>query len=122
GVPPPGTDRAGAARAGPDARGGEADGCLRRSVRPVGQAGRGAVPARQADQGPVEGALEEGDRAMNVHLERLARRVLRGPLFLAAPLTRFAESHRLDDEGLAARLGCDRDTLTHLRLCRNPDP
>ena len=59
---------------------------------------------------------------MNVHLERLARRVLRDPLFLAATLTRIAESHRLDDEGLATRLGCDRDTLTHLRLCRNPDP
>jgi hypothetical protein len=59
---------------------------------------------------------------MTTPLERLARRVESDPFFLAAPLARFAESERLDDEALAVRLGCDQDTLTRLRLCRNPEP
>jgi hypothetical protein len=58
---------------------------------------------------------------MSIPLERLARRVQSDAFFLAAPLARYAESQRLDDHALAARLGCDGDTLTHLRLCRNPD-
>jgi hypothetical protein len=44
------------------------------------------------------------------------------PLFLAAPLARYAESHALDDDALAARLGCPRAVLTDLRLCLNPHP
>lgn len=59
---------------------------------------------------------------MNTHLERLARRVQSDPFFLAAPLACYADSERLNDDALAARFGCDRDTLTHLRLCRTPDP
>jgi hypothetical protein len=55
-------------------------------------------------------------------LESLARRVARNPLFLAAPLARFAERHRLDDEALATQLGCRPEVLTDLRLCRNPHP
>jgi hypothetical protein len=58
---------------------------------------------------------------MSTPLARLAQRVQSDPFFLAAPLARYAESQRLDDAALAARLGCDEDTLTHLRLCRNPD-
>lgn len=58
---------------------------------------------------------------MSTPLEQLARRVRPDPFFLAAPLARYAESHQLDDDALAARLGCDRDALTHLRLCRNPE-
>jgi len=59
---------------------------------------------------------------MSTHLESLARRVQSDTFFLAAPLARYAESQQLNDEALAVRLGCDRDALTHLRLCRNPDP
>ncbi len=59
---------------------------------------------------------------MNTPLARLAQRVQADPFFLASVLAPYAESQRLDDDGLAARLGCDGDTLTHLRLCRNPDP
>src|SRR5580700_4252094 len=59
---------------------------------------------------------------MSESLKRLARRVRDDPLFVAAPLARFAESQRLDDAALAARLGCDVSVLTPLRLCRNPRP
>jgi len=59
---------------------------------------------------------------MSMHLDRLARRVMRDPFFLAAPLARYADSHRLDDAGLSAHLGCDLVALTQLRLCRTPDP
>jgi hypothetical protein len=55
-------------------------------------------------------------------LERLARRVAGDPFFLASVLARYAESHGLDDDALAARLDCSAETLMHLRLCRNPDP
>jgi hypothetical protein len=55
-------------------------------------------------------------------LDRLARRVLNDPFFLAAALTAFAESEGLDDAGLAARLGCELSVLTNLRLCRMPCP
>src|SRR5437660_261749 len=59
---------------------------------------------------------------MSDPLEPLARRVAQNPLFLAAPLARFAERHRLDDAGLATHLGCRPEVLTDLRLCRNPHP
>jgi hypothetical protein len=58
---------------------------------------------------------------MTKHLDRLAARVAQDPFFLAAVLQGFADSEQLDDAALAARIGCDRPTLTHLRLCRNPD-
>jgi hypothetical protein len=58
---------------------------------------------------------------MSTQLERLALRVQADPFFLASVLARYAESQSLDDHALATRLGCDGDTLTHLRLCRNPD-
>jgi hypothetical protein len=59
---------------------------------------------------------------MSAHLDRLARRVESDPFFLAAPLARYAASNRLDEDALAERLGCDRASLTHLRLCRSPEP
>ncbi len=59
---------------------------------------------------------------MTTPLERLAGRVQSDPFFLAAPLSLYAESQRLDDDALAVRLGCGRETLTQLRLCRNPEP
>jgi hypothetical protein len=57
---------------------------------------------------------------MNPHLEHLARRLPDAPDFLACALAGYARSERLDDTGLAARLGCPVQTLTHLRLCRCP--
>ena len=59
---------------------------------------------------------------MNAYLELLARRVADDPFFLAPVLNRFAHSEHLDDSALAARLGCDADALTRLRLCSNPPP
>jgi hypothetical protein len=59
---------------------------------------------------------------MNAHLDRLAGRLQSDPFFLAAPLACYAESQKVDDAALAGRIGCDLDTLTRLRLCRNPDP
>ncbi len=59
---------------------------------------------------------------MSEHVERLARRVQGDDFFLAAPLALYATNQQLDDTALAARLGCDAAALTHLRLCRNPDP
>lgn len=57
---------------------------------------------------------------MNPYLEHLAARLADAPDFLARALAEYARSERLDDAGLAARLGCPADTLTHLRLCRMP--
>jgi hypothetical protein len=42
------------------------------------------------------------------------------PDFLASALAEYARSEHLDDTGLAGRLGCSLETLTHLRLCRMP--
>jgi hypothetical protein len=59
---------------------------------------------------------------MSAYLNRLAQRVMRDRFFLAAPLARFAESHQMHDIALARHFRCDVDTLSKLRLCRNPDP
>lgn len=55
------------------------------------------------------------------HLEALARRLEGDPFFLACPLRLFANSEGLAEEELAARLGCSKETLVLLRLCRAPD-
>jgi hypothetical protein len=55
-------------------------------------------------------------------LKSVADRLAHNPLFLAAPLARYAGRHALDDAGLAERLGCPVERLTDLRLCRNPHP
>jgi hypothetical protein len=57
---------------------------------------------------------------MSNPLESLARRVGDHPFFLAAVLARYAGAEGLDDAGLAGALGCDRDALPDLRLCRAP--
>jgi hypothetical protein len=59
---------------------------------------------------------------VNDPLTALAGRLARNPLFLAAPLARYAARYSLDDAALAARLGGSPETLTDLRLCRNPHP
>jgi hypothetical protein len=53
-------------------------------------------------------------------LERLAARCASEPSFLASALARYQRERNLTDEQLAADLGCDRDTLTRLRLCGLP--
>jgi hypothetical protein len=57
---------------------------------------------------------------MSRHLERLARRVESDPFFLAGALAAYQASARLDDQALAATLGCSAEVLTRLRLCRMP--
>jgi hypothetical protein len=55
-------------------------------------------------------------------LERLARRACADPFFLGSRLAEFARLHRLDDEALAARLGCSPGLLAGVRLCAAPRP
>ena len=57
---------------------------------------------------------------MSDRLDRIARRAEREPFFLAGLLANYARSEGLDDDGLAAALGCARGVLTRLRLCRAP--
>jgi hypothetical protein len=53
-------------------------------------------------------------------LRRAAERAGSRPFFLAAPLLAYARAERLDDAGLAERLGCDPARLPALLLCRRP--
>src|SRR5262249_41162891 len=74
-------------------------------------------------EGPVEETVaKSGRELMNLYLERLARRVVDDPSFLASALAGYARSEGLDDAGLAARLGCAVPMLAALRLCRMPRP
>jgi hypothetical protein len=57
---------------------------------------------------------------MNPYLNHLAQRVADAPDFLAYALAEYARGEKLADAGLAERLGCSVETLTHLRLCRMP--
>lgn len=59
---------------------------------------------------------------MSGALDRMAERVKADPWFLAHPLAEYARSAALDDDALAARLGCDAAGLTAVRLCRAPRP
>ena len=53
-------------------------------------------------------------------IESLAARVKDDPFFLAPVLACYAESAGLDDDGLARDLGCPREALDRLRVCRPP--
>jgi len=53
-------------------------------------------------------------------LDALAARVSADPFFLGSALAAYQRRHGLDDDGLAAVLGCAPDVLTQLRLCRRP--
>ncbi len=55
-------------------------------------------------------------------LRRAADRAAGRPFFLAAALLPYARAERLDDAGLAARLGCSVEVLPRLLLCRRPRP
>lgn len=59
---------------------------------------------------------------MSAALDHLAARVGTDPLFLANALAEYARSEGLDDDALAAVLGCARAELTPLRLCGAPRP
>jgi hypothetical protein len=59
---------------------------------------------------------------MSSRLAALALRVGDDPFFLASALAVYAESETMDDEQLAAQLGCPVATLVPLRLCRRPRP
>ena len=51
-----------------------------------------------------------------------ARRVSHDAFFLASALDAYCLSHSLDDNQLAAFLGCSIAILPKLGLCRRPDP
>lgn len=53
-------------------------------------------------------------------LRRAADRASRHPFYLASSLLAYARAERLDDVGLADRLGCDLTSLPALLLCRRP--
>lgn len=53
-------------------------------------------------------------------LDPLADRASADPFFLGARLKAFAARERLDDDALAARLGCPAPVLAQVRLCRAP--
>lgn len=57
---------------------------------------------------------------MNRHLEHLANRVSDDPMFLASALEAYGRSEGIDDGTLAKKLGCPKDVLPLLRLCRIP--
>jgi hypothetical protein len=59
---------------------------------------------------------------MDPRIEALARRVRANPAFLASALAAYARSERLDEQGLAAALGCGVVVLPLLELCRRPRP
>jgi len=50
-------------------------------------------------------------------LQRLARRASAEPSFLGWQLAAFARVRQLDDESLAAYLGCPVEALANVRLC-----
>jgi hypothetical protein len=54
-------------------------------------------------------------------LRRAAERARADPFFLASALLAYARAERLDDAGLAERLGCAPTDLPMLLLCRRPD-
>lgn len=57
---------------------------------------------------------------MTTHLENFATRLEDDQFFLACPLRVYAKTEGLDDNQLAASLGCGPDVLLRLRLCRAP--
>jgi hypothetical protein len=59
---------------------------------------------------------------MSSRIDALGRRVENDPFFLASALADYARSEHLDNEDLAAALGCAVETLGPLRLCRRPRP
>lgn len=57
---------------------------------------------------------------MSERVAALARRVADDPFFLAGALAAYARAEGLNDERLAARLGCTVSQLAAIRLCRKP--
>jgi hypothetical protein len=55
-------------------------------------------------------------------LAKAAGRATERRFFLASALAAYQELHGMDDNALAAYLGCPPDRLSRLALCRRPDP
>ncbi len=55
-------------------------------------------------------------------LSRLALLAQGRPNLLALPLILYQDQENLDDQQLAAKLGCSVDMLTNLALCERPRP
>lgn len=54
-------------------------------------------------------------------LRRAANRASSMPFFFATVLTAFSAERGMDDDALASWLGCPRDQIHRLALCRRPD-
>src|ERR1043165_8695470 len=50
-----------------------------------------------------------------------AARASHWPHLFARVITHYLEINRLNEEELCSQLGCNLDTLNHLRLCGRPD-
>lgn len=55
-------------------------------------------------------------------LNRLAMLAKERPNLLASPLNLYKEQEGLNDEQLAASLGCDSEAIARLALCERPRP
>jgi hypothetical protein len=55
-------------------------------------------------------------------LDRLAQLAQERPTLLAGPLQLYKEQEGLDDQQLAAMLGCKLETIPRLALCERPRP
>lgn len=59
---------------------------------------------------------------MDKRIDILGHRVEGDGYFLGSALADYAHGEGLDEIGLARRLGCPKETLSALRLCRRPHP
>jgi len=57
---------------------------------------------------------------MSQHLESFAKRLEDDPFFLACAIRLYVESEGMGETQLAASLGCSREVLTQVKLCRAP--
>jgi hypothetical protein len=57
---------------------------------------------------------------MGNYLEHMVHRLEGDPFFVACPLKLYAKSEGLDEDTLAARLKCSKESLVSVRLCRAP--
>src|SRR5262245_57416656 len=81
---------------------------------------RSSRTRRSARRTRPRNASRGGTSAMADPLSSIARRAEERPTFLANLLAAYARSEDLDDDALAARLGCPAEQLSRLKLCRAP--
>ncbi len=77
------------------------------------------VPQSAPDEGLPDDGGTPPDSALLIRLA--ATRAAGRPFYLAAMLERYRRDTDQDEEQLAAMLGCSREALPKLALCRAPD-